>query len=496
MIIFLASLSIILFVFLVYWRTIYNYYVVDDFSVYKMGGDRPKSWLKRFYDNLRCRIYHDDDPKKPGLNRIAHLQTIAIHSLVCVMIFLSFGKVFNNYIVSYLAALLFAFNPNNHEVSIWLSGKAYGYTSAYVLFAWMFPLFAPFVYFFAFLPSFYFNAIFSPLMFLILPGWWKLLALLFIYIFAIKAKWIFNPKRNTKLAAYVDKDTDDIQNEAAVCFNPKNIIRAIKFYGYYFTNGILANNLAFYQSYMSEYVTDKKGIEESNKPDRYFWVGVVVLYILITNLISNYNPAVFGLLWFTINIAPVCNFINLGQQHITSRYAYLPNIGLAFMLANMFIGYTELSLRFIAGLLLAGGLIGWYLRALKYSMLAYLNDFWHNHFEITFEPKYSYSWLLHGNMFFARGQFNTALQDYFEASLQYKDNFKVLFNISSTYIALGRIKDAIAYVEKARACDLIGQEKLKDDWLKEREELIGKIIQAQQQKIKINLKISDIPIVI
>jgi hypothetical protein len=41
----------------------------------------------------------------------------------------------------------------------------------------------------------------------------------------------------------------------------------------------------------------------------------------------------FALLWWIVGIAPFCNFIRI-QQEIAERYAYLPNVGLMFVLAS------------------------------------------------------------------------------------------------------------------------------------------------------------------
>ena len=75
-------------------------------------------------------------------------------------------------------------------------------------------------------------------------------------------------------------------------------------------------------------------------------------------------------------------------------------------------------------------------------------------------------------------------------------SFKLLFNISSAYIARNKIDQAIVSLEKARECDLMGQERVKENWVEERKVLIGKIIQAKQQKLQIKLRIDEIPLII
>lgn len=50
-----------------------------------------------------------------------HALTSFIHALICVFIYLGFGK--DN--LSFIASLLFAFNPTNNQGSVWISGRAY-----------------------------------------------------------------------------------------------------------------------------------------------------------------------------------------------------------------------------------------------------------------------------------------------------------------------------------------------------------------------------------
>jgi hypothetical protein len=495
----LFILSIPVAIFAVYWRTLWNYYIIDDFTAYKDVKVRPKGKFARFWGNLTSKVYSDEDSKKIGVNKQAHAQTLAIHSLACIMIYLAFGRT----TTAYLAAMYFAFNSGNNEVSIWLSGKAYGWTTALILFGWIIPLSAPVIYILLNRVLF-FNAITAPLIYLTLSGWYKLLALLFVGIFFLKGRDVFNPKVNVKLAAFVEEKTYVVQNRTAISFHPRNLVRAIKFYGYYLVNCIFATKLAFFRSYLSEFATSKEEAKRCNKPDKYFWIGLFVLFILIAGLIwpqylsEGGRNAIFGLLWFTINIAPVCNYPNLGQQPITSRYAYLPCVGIMWMCANLLIGYP----------FLAGGLLCWYLRILPFVMHFYKNDYWHNTYETIFEPKYYYSWLLHGNMFFARAQFTTALQDYKEALTWNPVSFKVFYNMANAYIAIAvmnqrnperaleQISGAVVSLEKAKLCSMLGQESLKEKWVSEREIMIGKIIEMLNRKIKIDLKLEEIPIVV
>jgi tetratricopeptide (TPR) repeat protein len=491
MLFWIRLLSIPILVIITYWRTLKNHYVVDDLMFFTFGEEkdhRPENFWVRLWRQFCNRGLWDDnpkskDPKERNLNRQAHAIMMAQHALVCITIFLVFGRDS----VAYLAALLFAFNPSNHEGSIWLGGKAYSGTTFLVLVAWALPYIAPAIYAISFTQFMTINAASAPLMFLTLPGWWKLLALCFLIVVypMIRKRGILDPEVNVKLSAYVNKETNEITNEAALNFNLWNIIRVIKFYGYYLSNAVLAIHTPFYHEYMQDFASTKQGIKEANQPDKFFWIGVIALYVLACNLDIVSYPVIFGLLWFTFNIAMFCNFINIGQQYITSRYQYLANVGIMYALAYILVDYP----------LVAGGLLMWYLRGLIPVMDAYKNAFWHTHYDIVFAPDNYYTWLMHGNMHFARGQFDSAVADYTQSN-DCRPNIKAFYNMSGAYVALGDLDKAILNLEEAKKMDLTGQERTKENCISERENLIGTIIDKQKRKIPIKLDIKDIGILV
>ena len=55
------------------------------------------------------------------LPEVDHAITIFIHSIVCVGIYLAFGR--NN--ISFISALLFSLNPINNQGAVWISGRGY-----------------------------------------------------------------------------------------------------------------------------------------------------------------------------------------------------------------------------------------------------------------------------------------------------------------------------------------------------------------------------------
>jgi len=144
------------------------------------------------------------------------------------------------------------------------------------------------------------------------------------------------------------------------------------------------------------------------------------------------------------------------------------------------------------GLWIFGILAGWYARQLILARRQYGNVFWHFFYPLGDEPEFYYSWLNMGNLQFARGQFNAAIASYTEALNLRPGNFKVLFDLSSCWIAKGDIKRAIGFLERARKADVYAQEKSRDEIVGRRMQLINLLI---KEKMNVRLQIKDIDIV-
>jgi|GEM_PF-2519769 len=447
------------------------HYVVDDLSILarteKLKYPKPKNKLIYLWMIFRGHAYWDDK----NCRAIAHGMTIAIHAVVCCLIYFAFGS--NT--VSYIAAILFALHPNNTEVSIWVSGKVYGTTTAVILLLWWFPLLAPVVFFFAPEGLIYFSGIFSPVVFLLHPQY-SVLAIFALWLVATRFKKMFTTKENQKLYAYS-------KNKEVLKIHPSKIIVALKFYGYYLINNIFLCHYSFFQGYMDSFVDTKEGIKKSHQIDRYFFVGLAGIILLVYLLINHRGHIMtLGLFWATVNIGMWCNFVNVGQQYISNRQCYLANVGLMLMLAGGLVQYP----------LAVGILAGWYARQLILARRQYGNVFWHFLYPLGDEPEFYYSWLNMGNLQFARGQLVSAIASYIEAMHLRPGNFKVLFNLSSAWIARGNIPEALKYFEEARKADVYAQEKTRDDLVTRRMKLVNLILEG---KLTGKLKISDIDVV-
>jgi len=300
------------------------HYVVDDLAVLanteKNKYPKPKNKLIYLWLVFRGQAYWADK----SCRAIAHFMTIAIHFTVCCLIYFAFGRTH----ITYVAAILFALNPINTEVSVWVSGKCYGTTTIIILLAWCFPLLAPAVFFFAPPGLIYFNGIFSPLAFLLHPQY-SVLAIFTLWLVFSRVKRMFYSKGNPKLTGYA-------RNKEILKIHPFKFIIALKFYGYYLVNFIFGLHYSFYQSYMDDFVDTKKGIKNSPKPDRYFFVGLAGAILMVYLLINHRGHIMtLGFFWATVNIGMWCNFVNVGQQYISNRQTYLANVGLCLFLSGL-----------------------------------------------------------------------------------------------------------------------------------------------------------------
>jgi len=451
--------------------TLKYHYICDDLAVLDATERNktpiPKNKLDYLWRMFRGDAYWADSRSKA----LAHRITTLHHFFVCCMIYFVFGKT----PLATVAAILFMINPTNTEVSVWLSGQAYGTTTFFSLVSWGIPVLAPFIFMFTPEAMIFYNGLFFPVVFLLYPGY-EYFALITVVLLLKRYKDMFDKKKG-KLSGYA-------KNKYALQVSPWKVFIAVKFYGYYLANNILGLKYSLYQSYMDDYLDTTAGIKKSKRIDAFFFIGLAGIATLIYLLITDRtNIITIGLFWATINIAMWCNFIMLGQQYVSNRQAYLANVGLMVAVAGVVIHYPYI----------AGVLIGWYIRQFIIARKQYTINFWQFFYGIVDEPEFYYHWINYGTLFFHRQEYKAALSSFTEANGLRPNNFKVLFNISGVYLALNNLKKSIEYLELSRKADVYAQEKRRDQVVQNRMNLINKIIQA---KGTIQLNISEIEMVV
>lgn len=305
--------------FLFFLKTIGYGYSSDDIP----ANARPKHsnkwihWLGVFEGRARHRPQVD------------HAITILIHTLVCILIYLGFGA--ND--ISFLAALLFAFNPANNQVSVWIAGRSYALAALGITLALAAPMLGPL----SILLATYSNAGFlSPLALLGSPHPWLVAALPFC--------WLFHMKRfRNNVADKVKKEM--FAEDRAI--KPEKLILFTKTLGFYLVHGLIPIKTTFYHSFLQS-AAGSGAKKAYDWRCRFFWIGLIGLSTICGYLvIKPWSMVHFGLLLWLVAIAPFGNFFRI-QQEIAERYMYLPNVGLMYALAAVLVHSPVWSAVFIA----------------------------------------------------------------------------------------------------------------------------------------------------
>lgn len=377
----IVYLSIIAINIIIYMPTIFYKYVCDDLVVQTKQGPRPKKLLTTILLNIRG-SRHDDSV-------LAHIITLISHTICCILIYIAFGSS----TVSFLTAVLFAVNPINSECSIWLSGRHYIFNAILVLIMFIIP----------------YSAI------AILPF------LIFMYITSIRNKL----------------NSPDLTCEEKT-LRPRKLILLFKTYGYYFWSCFFPVKIGFYHNAVTKIGITKNYNEQVYNLDKHFYLGVLAVYLVITNMIFNWNPAIRGLVWFSICILPFCNLFTISQP-IGFRYSYYANIGLMYFLAMNIINYPWAI----------GVFLGAYIMKLWTYMPAYKDDFWQAEYNIVERPEVARNWENRGRKRFKAGEYKGALHDYCEAYEKCPHDCKVNYNVASMFMVQGQIDDAEIHLNQA-----------------------------------------------
>lgn len=253
--------------------------------------------------------------------------------------------------ISFLAALLFAFNPANNQASVWISGRSYANSALGMTGAMALPMISPI---FLFIAAHYNPGFISPAIFAGSKFWWFLAFMPLIWMFHMKH---FHNNVQYKMKAEMFAEDKMIKPEKFVLF--------LKTFGFYLALGLVPFKNTFYHSFLQSAAGSGKDKAYTMK-DRFFFIGVAGAAAIVAYLIMHpWDWANFALLWWAFCIAPFCNFFRIHQE-IAERYMYLPNVGLMYFLASIFAGNHLLSAVFLT----------MYATRLWFYMDAYRDDFY------------------------------------------------------------------------------------------------------------------------
>ena len=402
-------LVIILATLLIYRKTVYYGYIIDDIQV--ATHIRPRGFWRNLWWQIKGGAYTN--------SRVEHTITLLLHTINSCLIFLAFGRTG----IAFLASLLFALNPANTQASVWLSGKVYSAAVTMLLlgiwFKWLFPIFYLMGTFFSL------NIVLAPLLFLFLQPWFMALMVGFVFI-KHKNRLVKEPTRR------YNQSTPWMQE-----LSLRKLIICIKTYGYYFKLGVFPTKLGMCHTYLHVFGLSKRETEQWYSLDKYFWLGIAVGIATIASVFFHQ----WGLVWFTILIAQWCNLMVLNHP-ICERYLYLPNIGLMLFLSSFL-----LSLPY--GTYLAVAYLTYYAVRLSAFLPAYENNL--EYFKSNSEnfPDIAIPYNQYALELIRFGNPMSAV-DNFMKGLYYRPNdFRCNFNLANLFINLGRFNDAIPFINLA-----------------------------------------------
>ncbi len=422
---------ILLLNFVFYLKTIGFNYCSDDIPSSQRGKNKNK--LKHWF--LVLEGHEKSNPQTD------HAITTLIHSLVCVGIYLGFGK--ND--ISFLAALLFAFNPTNNQGSVWISGRGYALSALGMTWAMALPVLSPILIFLAT----YSNAgFFMPIALLGSSSPW-------MFLFAI-GSWSLHWKNFSSNVKAKMKHEMLVEDRAV---KPEKLILAIKTFGFYTTLSIFPFKNTFYHSFLQS--ASGCGAKKAYSiNDRFFWIGLVlVLSILYYWITVPWNMVSFGLLWWCVSLAPFCNLMRMSQE-IAERYTYAAACGLMYVLASVIISNPVFVAAFLA----------MYATKMYFLMDQYQDEYYLLEHACVNDPSAWFAWHIRGLKRWDNQSYQEAVIIWTMARMLSPNEFKVNFNLSTALAMSGHKKEAEKFLEIAEKCIPRGQEeqinKLLSDWRK------------------------------
>lgn len=353
-------LIIILVCLFTYYKALNNSLIIDDIRTYKtryadkgrysfthhwlMGGI-PGIWrfiVERLYGfgTFGFVIRHDN------------IFRIFLYTVICVLIYLAFGA--NQ--ISFWAAILFALNPVNNQISLWSNGRRYVVNIILVLLMMIcmdHSLWPVSLILYAMTMSFHVTAIFAPLA---LGNPW------FSAVIPIVG-WLAMPRIIKKINARNKIIFDDDRRK----FTPKRFVIIVKQYGHYFFKMLLPERCQMSYEKMYYWGITEKGNRDAYAFNREFWIGAFafVLSVALWYIVPGaYKSYVVFMVLATLQWCAIIPVI----QDMADRYCNLANVFMMF-----FVSYLVHTYLGIYALPVLAALATYYFVNLKTVMLMYRN---------------------------------------------------------------------------------------------------------------------------
>jgi hypothetical protein len=406
---------------LFYARTLRYNYVSDDIPVHRNPPAFRNKWHKMFLWVIGAMKIN------PPLD---HLLTLSIHALIGVFIYLAFGA--NN--ISFLAALLFSFNPVNTQGSIWISGRGYTLPTLLLLIS----ITMPFLAIFSLLACSWFTVGFLAPIALIGSNKAYLLLLMPVV-------WYIH-SRKFKQAVLTKVEQETFTEDET--FHPRKLILAIKTVGFYFTLALIPFRISFYHPFLQSCAGNTIMKKRAYSLCKFFWIGLIAILGWVIYSITNWNMISWGMFWFFVCIAPFSNLRRVNQE-ISERFVYLANAGLMLALAGVVIHYPMAIMLFLT----------MYLVRTWFIMPMYTDDYWLMEYAVIESPGAWYAWHIRGHKRWGSQSYREALTMWVMAKLISPKEFKVLFNIAIVLKILKNDKESAHFLKLAEENIVAGQEK-------------------------------------
>ena len=411
---------------LFFWKTIYYAYVSDDIPIYQ----RKREWKNKWQKLLE--LFNGDARVEMQLD---HFVTMLFHAVICALIYLAFGASDT----SFLAALLFTFNPTNNQGSVWISGRGYTLPALCVLSAMALPWLSLPIFI---LCTWYTVGFMAPLAVIGGPQWWTLAFL--------PIAWLINGK---KFKGNVKKKFDAEAVNEDKTFHPRKLILAVKTVGFYFTTCLLPFRVTFFHNFLQSCAGNEVMKKRAYTLCKFFWVGVAAIGgFLIYTIMVPWSITHWGLLWFFIQIAPFSN-IRRHNQEIADRFAYIPNIGLMVALACVLAQFPAVATFFL----------GYYAAMLWSALGMYKDDFWVMEFSACQDPNAWFTWHTRAHKRWAGQSYKEALTFWVMARNISPKEFKLLYNIAVVLRLLNNHEESKKFYAEAKSVVIPGQEPFCND---------------------------------
>ncbi len=392
--------------------------------------------------------------------RDEHILSTAIHSLICVLIYLSLGKlpIIGAQEIAFCAAILYSVNPANNQTSIWLNGRRYAVNIILVL---LMILAGPVgILLYPLTALFQVSAIFSPILF----GW---IGLAVLPIF-----WLISSK---DIKERVSRRLKAIKNDDQRTFTPKKLIPITKTYGSYWLKMLLPGRTMMVYPNLFYWGMTKEGNKDAYSLNGSFWFGVACVVLSLGGVLVLKGQMFFMFLFMCLSVAQWCGFISVTQM-FTDRYISLPNVFMMFFVSY----FAHQTLGFYAPAAIAL-LAGYYFANLQVTMQMYkdMESFWD--YQLYYDPAGVKIREFKASHHMKDGD-PVAAWEVIRKGLEYNPtDFKLNLLAANCLKALGDPQAVIAHIKVAKDNCYINQEFILEEFNKR---IFGVDIKAENEKIK------------